>query len=107
MAMFAVINDRGRRFRVTPGTEVWVDLCTGKKPGEKLTFDKVELLSSEAGVQVGTPLLSGVKVVGEVCGTDNGKKVVVYKYKRRKSNRRRWGARDRRTRVKIESIQGA
>ncbi|MFN0207407.1 MAG: 50S ribosomal protein L21 [Planctomycetota bacterium] len=107
MATFAVINDRGRRFRVTSGIEVWVDLMTGANPGDKVTFDKVELVSSDAGVRVGSPAIAGVKVLGEVRGLENGKKVIVYKYKRRKSNRRRWGARDRRTRVAIQEIHGA
>lgn len=107
MASYAVINDRGRRFRVMPGNEVWIDLNKEAPKGSKITFDQVELVGGDAGVRVGTPTLNGVQVVGLVKGSKNGKKMVVFKYKRRKNTRRHWGARSRFTRVAIESIVGA
>lgn len=112
MTTYAVVNDRGRRFRVEPGLEVWIDKLSGGKsgspePGSKVVFDKVELLSGDAGVRVGTPLVAGARVTAVVKGVVLGKKVVVFKYKRRKSTRRKWGARDHFTRVTIEQIEGA
>jgi large subunit ribosomal protein L21 len=111
MPTYAVVNDRGRRFRVEPGLEVWIDRIRptkdgGAEPGSKIVFDKVELVSGDAGVHVGTPLVKGAKVTAVVKGETMGKKVVVFKYKRRKSTRRKWGARDHFTRVEIEKIEG-
>jgi large subunit ribosomal protein L21 len=107
MSNYAVVNDRGRRFRVEPGIEIWVDNLRKAEPGSKIVFDNVELISGDGGVQVGTPTLKGAKVLGVVKGEKLGKKIVVFKYKRRKSQRRAWGARDHFTRVAIEEIQGA
>lgn len=107
MSTFAVINDRGRRFRVAPGNEIWIDLRKDAADGSKIIFNNVELVSVAGAVRVGTPTVPGVEVVGEVEGSKNGKKMVVYKYKRRKNTRRRWGARARYTRVSIAEIKGA
>lgn len=107
MSNFAVINDRGRRFRVAPGNEIWIDLRKGADTGSTIEFNTVELVSTAGAVRVGTPTVAGVKVVGEVAGNKNGKKMVVFKYKRRKSTRRHWGARARYTRVAIKEIVGA
>lgn len=107
MPTYAVVNDRGRRFRVEPGAEIWVDNVRSSKPGAEVVFDKVELVSGDAGVKVGMPNVPGAKVIGKVLGEELGKKFVVFKYKRRKSTRRHWGARSHMTRVSIETIQGA
>jgi len=111
MSTYAVVNDRGRRFLVEPGIEIWIDTLGSKnpdatKPGAKIVFDKVELISGDGGIHIGTPLVKGAKVTGVVKGETMGKKIVVFKYKRRKSSRRKWGARDHFTRVAIEQIEG-
>ena len=91
MSNYAVVNDRGRRFRVEPGIEIWVDNLRKAEPGSKIVFDNVELISGDGGVQAGTPTLKGAKVLGVVKGEKLGKKIVVFKYKRRKSQRRALG----------------
>lgn len=106
MTTFAVINDRGRRFRVETGHEIWIDLLKDASAGSKIVFDRVELLSDAGSIRVGEPTLTGAKVTGEILGAKNGKKMVVFKYRRRKNLRRRWGARARYTRVSIQEIQG-
>ncbi|HKE00835.1 MAG TPA: 50S ribosomal protein L21 [Planctomycetota bacterium] len=107
MASYAIVNDRGRRYTVRPGEEILIDLRKGAEPGSKITLDQVELLSGDAGVQVGAPLVKGAKVVGVVKGEHKGEKRIVFVYKRRKSSRRKHGSRPRYTRVAIQSIEGA
>jgi large subunit ribosomal protein L21 len=107
MTTYAVVNDRGRRYRVEPGIDVWIDRVRTSEPGAKIVFDKVELVSGDGAVKVGTPLVAGAKVIAVVKGEKLGKKIVVLKYKRRKSTRRRWGARNHHTCVEIQQIEGA
>lgn len=104
---YAIVNDRGRRYTVQPGAEVRIDLRRDAEPGSRIVFDAVELVSSDAGIKVGAPTVSGVTVVGEVKGMIQGEKVVVFRYRRRKSSRKKSGHRARYTRVAIQSIEGA
>ncbi|MBL8693913.1 MAG: 50S ribosomal protein L21 [Planctomycetes bacterium] len=104
MGTYAIVNDRGRRFTARPGEEVWIDYRADLAKGATITFDQVELLSTDGGIKVGTPTVSGAKVVAEVKGETRGKKITVFKYRRRKSSRRKHGSRAFYTCVAIQKI---
>lgn len=101
--MYAIISDRNQQARVQVGDEILCDLMD-QSPGSEITFDHVLLVSHEGEVKVGKPELTGVSVKGEVIGTAKGKKLIVFKFKRRKNVRRRTGHRQSYTRVKITEI---
>ncbi len=100
--MFAVIQAQGHQFRVEPGVEIELD-GTGEA-GASVSFDNVLLVSTDAGVQTGTPTVAGAKVMGVVVDAHRGPKVRIFKKKRRKQYRRTAGHRSELTRVRITDI---
>jgi large subunit ribosomal protein L21 len=104
--MYAIIADSGRQYRVEEGKELVVDY-RDVPHGEQIQFDRVLMISSEAGVQLGKPVLAGVRVTAEVVGPVQGEKIYVQKFRRRKNSRRRTGHRQIHTTVKIAKIETA
>ena len=102
--MYAVIRDRNQQTTVQSGDVVMCDLRADAQPGDSVTFDEVLLLSDEGKVQVGTPIVEGASVTGEVIGDKKGPKLVIFRFKRRKNVRVKRGHRQKYTAVKITSI---
>jgi large subunit ribosomal protein L21 len=103
--MYAVIQDGGREYRVAPDDVVDIDLRADLSPGDEIVFPRVLLVrKSDEDVVVGTPVVDGVEVRGEVQGTVKGQKIVAYKYKRRQGYHRKKGHRQSYTRVRITGI---
>ncbi len=105
--MYAIIATDGRQYKVTEGQEIQVDLREDVKEGDKVSFDKVLLVSGGGdgvGVKVGQPAVAGASVTAEVLGQELGDKIYIQKIRRRKNYRRRTGHRQVYTRVRIESI---
>src|SRR5262245_21550560 len=101
--MYAIIADGGRQYKVEEGLEINLDY-RDLKPGETLTLDQVLLVSGEAGVKLGKPVLAGASVEAEVLGLKQGDKLYIQKFRRRKNHRRRTGHRQMYTQVRITSI---
>jgi large subunit ribosomal protein L21 len=103
--MYAVIEDSGQQFRVCQGDVLDVDLRELAEDATEVTFDRVLLVSDEDDVKVGTPLVTGAKVVAEVLDPEfKGKKVYIHRLRRRKASRTKTGHRQRYLRVRITSI---
>ena len=95
----------GRQEKVTPGTVVVVDRLDAE-PGTEITFDKVLLIEADGAARVGAPFVAGATVVGVVEAQTQGKKIRVFKTKRRKQYRKTQGHRTQQTRVKVTAING-
>ena len=104
--MYAVINDRSRQFTVKTGDEILCDLGDDFRAGESVTFDRVHLIGNEGDVAIGKPFVEGAVVTGKVVGDTKGKKLVVFRFKRRKNVRVKQGHRQKYARVAIEKIEG-
>jgi len=104
--MYAIIATDGRQYKVHPGDEIQIDLREDAKEGDQLTLDRVLLVSGEAGVKVGKPLVAGASVAAEVLSQEMGDKIYIQKMRRRKNFRRRTGHRQMYTRVRIGAISG-
>src|ERR1700751_562638 len=100
---YAIIRTGGRQFRVAEGDTLDVDLID-VEPGKTATFGDVLLFADGKDMTHGNPLVSGAKVTAEVLEQRKDKKVVAFKYKRRKGYHRTVGHRRKLTRVKIKSI---
>jgi large subunit ribosomal protein L21 len=100
---YAIIRTGGRQFRVAEGDTLDVDLID-VEPGKTATFGDVLLFADGKDMIHGNPLVSGAKVTAEVLERRKDKKVVAFKYKRRKGYHRTVGHRRKLTRVKIKSI---
>ena len=100
--MYAIVEDRGRSQRVEVGQKLTVDLLD-QEVGSEITFP-VQLISGDDGVQIGTPLIDGAKVVAKVVRHEQGAKGVAGFYRRRKDSRRRFGFRHQLTALEVVSI---
>ena len=102
--MYAIIEACGRQYKVEEKTTVFFEKLE-EEEGSKVTFDKVILVSDDGKVQVGNPYVAGVKVEGKVVSHGRGKKILVFKYKAKKNERKTRGHRQDYTKVEITSIK--
>jgi large subunit ribosomal protein L21 len=101
--MYAVIRTGGKQYRVTEGQTLRVEKLTGKA-GDKITFSDVLLVGGDSP-KIGQPFVKGASVAAEIAGEGKGKKIVVFKFKRRKNYRRKTGHRQPFTELKITGIK--
>ena len=102
--MYAVIQTGGKQYRVAEGETLRVEKLPNNA-GDKLTFAPL-LFTDDAGkVSVGKPSVGGVTVEAEVVQQGLGKKIIIFKYKRRKAYRRKQGHRQPFTALKITAIK--
>lgn len=102
--MYAIFRTAGKQFRAEPGRTLRVPSLKAE-PGSKLTFDQVLLGSNGSVVKAGTPLVAGATVTAEVVRHGRDKKIVVFKFKRRKNYARKQGHRQGFTEIKIDSVE--
>jgi len=100
---YAVIKTGGRQYRVSEGDTIDVDLLDAEV-GKATTFGEVLLHADGDKLTHGDPLISGAKVTAEVVEQRKDKKVIAFKFKRRKGYHRTVGHRRKLTRVKIKGI---
>ena len=101
--MYAVVRTGGKQLRVSPGDVVNVEKLPAE-PGATVELTDVLLVSTEQGTTVGTPTVSNAKVVAQVVVEGKGKKIVIYKYKKRKNYQRKMGHRQPFTKLAIKDI---
>jgi large subunit ribosomal protein L21 len=100
---YAIIKTGGRQYRVAEGDTIDVDLLD-VEAGKTATFGEVLMHADGDKLTHGDPLISGAKVTAEVVEQRKDKKVIAFKYRRRKGYHRTVGHRRKLTRVKIKSI---
>lgn len=102
--MYAIVDSGGKQYKVEEGDILKVEKLSGEV-GDKISFDKILMFSDGKEVNIGTPLLEDVMVNGHIVEQGKTKKIIVFKYKRRKRYRRKQGHRQQFTAVKIDSIK--
>ena len=100
--MYAVIVSGGKQYKVSEGDVIRVEKLEVEE-GAKVSFDQV-LLINDGSLKIGTPTVQGAKVSGTVLQNGKGKKVIVYRYKRKSGYHKKNGHRQLFTEVKIEKI---
>jgi large subunit ribosomal protein L21 len=101
--MYAIMETGGLQFNVKEGEKLKVPKIEGKS-GEKVSFEKVLLISKDGEAMIGTPYLSGAKIEAEVLEQGKGEKAIVYKFKKRVKYRRKTGHRQDFTEIEIKTI---
>lgn len=101
--MYAVIEQGGKQYRVHPGDVVRLERLDGH-PGEAVTLERVLMVNDDGELKVGRPVLDGATVAGTIVEQHRSRKIIVFKYKRRKKYRRKQGHRQPYTAVKIQAI---
>jgi large subunit ribosomal protein L21 len=102
--MYAVIETGGKQYRVAEGETLRVEKLAAST-GDKLSFRPLLFADDGGNVQVGQPQVSGISVEAEVIEQGLNKKIVIFKYKRRKAYRRKTGHRQPFTALKITAIK--
>lgn len=97
-----VFKSGGKQFRAAEGDRVRIPTIAGDT-GDKVTFDQVLAIGGDSP-KLGTPTVAGAKVECEILGQVLGKKLIVFKFRRRKRYMRKAGHRQAYTDVKITSI---
>jgi large subunit ribosomal protein L21 len=100
---YAIIRTGGKQYRVTPGDVLRLERLDGAV-GAAVEFAEVLLTAGDGAVRVGTPLVDGVRVRGEILAQGRARKVLIFKKKRRKNYRRRRGHRQAITTVRVTEI---
>ena len=102
----AIIHEGGRQFSVHAGSVIEIDR-QNLTAGEELVFEDVRLITDAENTIIGRPQVDGARVRGTVEGPVKGKKLIVYKYRRRKNSATRNGHRQRYTRVRITGVEAS
>lgn len=99
----AIIKTGGKQYRVAVGDKLRIEKLR-TEVGETVDFDEVLLVGKGDDAKIGTPTVAGAKVSGVVKAHGRGKKLIVYKFRRRKNYRRKNGHRQPYTEVEITGI---
>jgi large subunit ribosomal protein L21 len=100
---YAVIRTGGKQYRVAPGDVLRIERLAGEV-GAPVEFTEVLLTADDGTVRIGTPLVEGVRVRGQILDQGRGRKILIFKKKRRKNYRRRRGHRQSITTVRVTEI---
>lgn len=100
--MYAIIETGGKQLKVEEGQAIYIEKLD-VEAGESVTFDKILFVGGE-NVKVGSPVVAGATVTAKVEKQGRQKKIIVFKYKAKKNNRKKQGHRQPYTKVIIEKI---
>jgi large subunit ribosomal protein L21 len=103
--MKATIKTQGKQFSVSEGDILIVDRYPQTEAGSTVEITEVLATGEGDAFRVGTPFLVGASVKVKVLENKRGKKVIVFKKKKRKGMERKRGHRQELSVIKIESIQ--
>ncbi len=104
--IYAIIETGGKQYRVTPGQKLDIDRLDAAE-GEKITLERVLLLSDGEKVTIGTPVVPGAAVSATVGEHFKGEKMIIYNYKPKVRYDKKRGHRQQYTRISIDTISGA
>ena len=100
--VYAVIETGGKQYKVSVGDVIFVERL-GAEENAKVDFNVVAL-ADENGIKTGKPYVDGCKVSGTVLRNAKAKKVVVFKYKSKKNEKKKQGHRQPYSKVQIDTI---
>ena len=110
--MYAVIRSGGKQYRVSQGGSVRVEKLPGEV-GSSVTLDDVLMIgpdasdsSEEVAVKIGSPTVDGARVSATITDQGRGPKLTIFKMKRRKGYRRKYGHRQDYTEIRVDQIEG-
>jgi large subunit ribosomal protein L21 len=102
--LFAVIKTGGKQYSVAAGETITVMALAGN-PGDRVTFERVLMLSQDGEPALGAPFVDGASVGGEIVEHTRGPKAIAFKKRRRKNSKRKHGHRQDLTLVRITELR--
>ena len=100
--MYALVEIQGRQYRVREGAHITVERMAGA--GDTVELHNVLLVAHDGETRIGRPHVAGAKVTATLEDHPRGRKLVIYKYHKRKNYRRKQGHRQPLTRLRIDKI---
>ena len=101
--MYAVIETGGQQYKIKEGDTLKIEKVPAEV-GNTIKFDKVLMVNTGEQCLIGNPYLKDATVESEVLMQDRHRKVIVFKYKRRKGYQKKRGHRQHFTKVRILKI---
>ena len=101
--MYAVVATGGKQYKVSKGDVLRIEKIAGEV-GDAVTLDKVLMVADGEQVDIGRPVIENAAVNAQIVEQGKAKKVLVFKYKRRKGYRRKQGHRQPFTAIRIDNI---
>ena len=101
--MYAVVTTGNRQYRVSPGDRIDVEKLTGTV-GDTVALTHVQLVGQGAEVTIGAPVVAGARVEAQIVAQKRGRKIIIFKHRRRKGYRRKQGHRQSLTSLQITGI---
>lgn len=102
--MYAIIEDSGRQYKVSPGDKIYIDVRETEEGQDTIEFDRVLALGEGADARIGQPYVDGAKVVGHLDGQVKAPKLTIVKFRRRKDSMTKTGHRQKHLQVTISEI---
>lgn len=100
---YAIIKTGGKQYKVEAGDTIEVDRLQGEV-GDEIEFGEVLASGNGSDIDFGAPFIDGAKVKAKVVDQFRGKKVIAFKFKRRKGYHKTTGSRRHMTRLEILSV---
>lgn len=101
--MYAILETGGKQYRVAEGDTIKVELLP-QEIGDKISLDRVLMINKDAAVTIGKPTVAGAKVEATVLSQGRGKKLLIFKMRRRKHYKKSMGHRQYYTELRIDNI---
>lgn len=102
--MYAIVEINGKQYKVSEGDIIFVDRMESSEEGSSVEFANVLLISNDKKVTVGEEYIKGAKVKATVISHGKDKKIIVYKYKAKKNQRKTKGHRQPYTKIQVTKI---
>ena len=102
--MYAIVETGGKQYKIREGEMLRVEKLEGDI-GDAVTFDKVLMVGRDDDVRIGTPVVDGAIVRGQIVTQGKARKIIVFKYRRRKRYRLKKGHRQMLTTLRIDAIE--
>jgi len=102
--MYAVLVTGGKQYRVQEGDVLFVEKLNAEVE-TTVELNQILAVGKEDGLIVGKPVVEGAKVVAKVLAQGKAKKIIVFKFKRKKDYRKKQGHRQAFTKIQIEKIE--
>ncbi|MCD6309585.1 MAG: 50S ribosomal protein L21 [Candidatus Eremiobacteraeota bacterium] len=103
--MYAVMETGGKQYKVSPGDRVKIEKVDGKK-GEQVILNRVlAVMSDRQELKPGSPYIQDAAVKAKIIAQSKDRKIMIFKYKRRKRRRVKRGHRQPYTLIEVESIE--
>lgn len=102
--MYAIIETGGKQYKVKVGDNISVEKLN-VAAGESIVFDNVLAVGKEDSLAIGAPFVKGAAVKADVLSEGKAKKIIIYKYKAKKTYHKKNGHRQPFTKVTITAIE--